>query len=164
MSAELALEAEQGGGPVTAWRVWRLSPRPARVAVLGAPLWRNVDWPRGQLTAWCPAERFKRHRAPERGCNCGVRGLTDLGELLAHRWFREPGPATVLGTVTLSGRLLGLAVHDDDPPSMIRAEHGRLGDRLYVPRQLWARIPDLKRTFPHVDVHQVWAIQDAEGE
>ena len=166
------------GNDITAWRAWRLSPRPQEKAVLRSPLWRRDPWPAGKLSASCPPgfwgqralTRNSVHQdAPGDDCICGVRGVTDIAELLAYGQKRmQPRPwwdrPFVIGRVVLSGRLAGPSRWDDDPPSTLRASYGRLGDLLYVPRQLWARIPDVRRTFPGVDVRQVWDLRDIESD
>lgn len=86
------IEAPDYFEPIEAWRLWCLAETPAGVRL--ASLFHEAEWPpRQALRAKCLARRMRllrrrkpalRHRAPDRGCSCGVYGARQAVTLLDH--------------------------------------------------------------------------------
>ena len=97
------------------------------------------------------------HAVPDDDCTCGIRGLTNLGELLAYRGAKGirgwSDACHVIGQVELFGRTSGPAC--DDPPSTLRAAEAEVAGYLFVPRPLWSGAELLEQNYPRVRVRRV---------
>ncbi len=128
------MTAVQRTPPDTLWRCWQVlqGDLVAPFAQYGSDLRGLAPWPRtGSLVAVClwPG---RDHAVPAAGCECGVRGMERLDELLevmarARLLFTAP---SVVGTVALSGRVLGPSAAD--PPRTWRGERAELVGPLYA--------------------------------
>ena len=86
--------------PIIAWRAWTLTASRRGIAYLLRPLiGSSRPWPPGEpASASCVFPR--RHRAPDRGCTCGLYAVSDGAQL---RRARSPA---VIGTVAMWGRVI----------------------------------------------------------
>ena len=97
------------------------------------------------------------HDAPAEACFCGLRGVVDLGELLAR--IGEAGTVAAIARVRLFGRMLeGCDVPDDDPPTTLRAERAELLE-LHLAPQLTSRSGAVADKYPRVPVYR-YAAED----
>jgi hypothetical protein len=141
---------------VTAWRFWWVPRLKRHRLVLRSPVMlpSTTWWHGGECAAACAPGALGRpdqmpHESPGVDCNCGVRGLLDLRELLAYgRGYGFHDRNYVVGLAELGGRLLGPARRDDDTASTVRASWGRVGERLFFPRPLWGHIAAFEQSHP----------------
>lgn len=165
---------------LTGWRWWQVS-ESGYLSGFHTP-YARAEWPSGtDVTAVCnqDADSHGPQDAPWPDCECGVRLMPELADLLAgirnepertgitpHVWRLIGGAdyhearkrdgvlyvPDVIGEVVASGRLED-ACPWDDPPGTVRAERARVGTRLYVSRHLWRYAPVLRANYPHARIH-----------
>lgn len=126
---------------VEAWRVFALDDNGVLIAPFVRRYWSTAEgaaehfyWDSPRQVGWC-VTGDEDHEVPDRDCTCGLRGITDLGELLRaveDRSFAESRKSIldesgVVGKVTLFGRLLpGVNMPVDDPVTTVRASEAQL--------------------------------------
>jgi hypothetical protein len=169
---------------ITAWRGWTVggdghlySPGGLVGRSLQAEPWREGRSPdfacpvsvRRATRYPAPYRARLVHRRPARDCTCGLRGLTDVRELLGYSFGRHQtagetprwsDQCDILGQVELSGVILGPWRYDHDPPSTLRAERAVVGRHLYLARPLRRMTPLLAFRYPASTVHEVEHLAD----
>ena len=137
---------------VLAWRVFAVDADGTLLAPWAVRFGTNVPadaWRTTVAIASCVSDD---HEAPAVGCYCGLRGVQDLGELLAR--IEGPGTAAAIGRVRLSGKMLeGVDIPADDPPTTLRAERAELL-QIHLAPPLTSRSAAVADRYPSAEVYR----------
>lgn len=165
---------------LTGWRWWQLTPA-GYLTGWHTPYARQ-PWPgHTNVTAVCNHNRGDHgpDDAPWHDCECGLRIMPDLADLLdgirhrpartgitpqvwqvigGHDYHRTRQQAGVLAVPDVIGQVVVSGTVEapcpwDDPPGTLRAQRARVGDQLYVSSHLARLAPMVARRYPRAQVH-----------
>lgn len=116
-------------GPLSGWRVDHVTDDGVLVAPVARRYWHELQRPED---VWQPGLNLARclshdHRAPDRGCACGIRALTSFQEVIQPFVVNDGALADdldlgALSRVRVQGLLLpGVDMPDEDPATAVRA-------------------------------------------
>lgn len=163
----------------TGWRWWQLT-SDGHLSGLHTPYARQ-PWLAGTtITAVCnqASKTHGPHDAPWPNCECGIRLMPNLGDLLdgirrhpartgitphvwrvivSHAYYLDRKRYGVLHVPDVIGTIHAHGtIHDlcpwDDPPGTLRAQHAQVGDQLHLSAHLARLVPRVRRNYPHATV------------